>query len=1406
MMAESKAWHVMMAMGIFCGLTLSGCGAVVPECEVEYAIQEDWGGGYTAAVTLRNRDDAAWDQWALDFELPSGQTVLQSTGAELGLAGPKVQLQSRAGEVLDVLEDLTLSLEIGGGGPRVTPATFAVQGAACVGGRDWVLLDLEGIIGVPESLPEILVPRASQPQVLSPAEAVVDQGWIEQQGGRLEFYIQDVPWADLHFEGPRSTRVQRMLQEGREARYPIHGLRPGEAFRYRFLVGDDQGGQIMGEWTEAQYSGLGGLPSNTRVTELSGGRLQFLIESVPWAQVHRRSPSGVQGFPMSPNSNGQLQWILEGLEVGESVEYRWVVGVDQLSGQYDTDWTLHVYAGLGGGDDLDPTPVPPSPPIPPDTEEPVDPTDPDDATDPTDPADPIDPEDPSDPSEPPPANAGDTDRPGWQLVWSDEFDRESGTSPDASRWGFDLGGGGFGNAEHQYYTDRPENVSHDGAGHLVITARKETLPGSTCWYGACQYSSARLLTAGKFSQQYGRIEARMQLPVGQGVWPAFWMLGADIGEVGWPYSGEIDIMENVGHVPGRVHGTLHGPGYSGAGGVGGHYELPSGQRFTDGFHTFAIEWSPESIRWEVDGELYHVKTPADLPNGAPWVYDHPFFLLLNVAIGGYWPGYPDASTVFPQVLKVDYVRVYEEEEAEEPEPSVFTASRNAFYLISQSDGLNPGALALDPGADGQFDRVPGDRGMLAYEARGLSADYDPNLGQTAFDLSTFGGETGIAYLEARVLYDFEGDGGWDRVENFTGAPTHAVRELSRYESDVYPLISGTGSFENLRNGTVRLELQSLHTSVGVDLWTSAAPEEGRRSRVEVPFQFEASEIVRIEPPKTPVVFPEAILCASGDSDPRCGPAFVPEQAMAPETLEQTLSAGLQAFRFEGEHGACASCHVPDGFDLAFIGYSDADIRRRALEHVDEVRAAEIVGLIHAQRQKHDLRRVVHPERFRPLQPGFEPLPGATVQDRDLAFLEFLRDEVGLLLVTDSIDSLEKAREAQSQLQSLDLRTLRIGVQLDRWSEDPFHGLSHVGQDPLNPSEEAGHQGSVAEWLPNMGIRPTDPEAFHAAFDAYAASPTDAAFWTFYDGIRESAASHEPLSSEADRRAFEWMLTKYESIQVLGHMWRQGTLEYPDRTVDQVEGNPVADRSVAIERNPIWRVGDLIRQRPLNCDHPDGCTVFPTFVSAEMDLNKQRLQSQILQRAWFWAGWMIDPALLTSDESFETVSGDYFYPLHQGHWGGHYAFILARMSVEKAQAEGWEKRLGRGTTGHGQWASIRPFLVYKHSEFQRPLFGAGDPRREMQRRLLDNTARMWLYLVNDDLAQSGAAFDRAGTAWAMNFARLNWLDGTDPGGDRTETDRLFSEIVDRLREAEERRQPHHTDDLYDYLPVPRVSVD
>lgn len=252
--------------------------------------------------------------------------------------------------------------------------------------------------------------------------------------------------------------------------------------------------------------------------------------------------------------------------------------------------------------------------------------------------------------------------PGWRLVWHDEFDGPDGERPDPLRWAMETGGDGWGNHELEYYTDRSVNA-HLHGGLLVIEARREEYVGSDG--GHARYTSARLSTRRTFTQAYGRFEARIKVPRGQGIWPAFWMLGADIEKVEWPRCGEIDIMENVGKEPTVAHGTVHGPGYSGVGGIGAAYPLPEGRTLADDFHRFAVEWEPQALRFYVDDQLYHTVTPRSLPPGGSWVYDHPFFLLLNVAVGGDWPGGPDASTSFPQQMQVDWVRVYVRNEAGE---------------------------------------------------------------------------------------------------------------------------------------------------------------------------------------------------------------------------------------------------------------------------------------------------------------------------------------------------------------------------------------------------------------------------------------------------------------------------------------------------------------------------------------------------------------------------------------------------------------------------------------------------------------------------------------------------------------------------------------------------------------------
>jgi beta-glucanase (GH16 family) len=248
-----------------------------------------------------------------------------------------------------------------------------------------------------------------------------------------------------------------------------------------------------------------------------------------------------------------------------------------------------------------------------------------------------------------------TENSSWRLVWQDEFNGPTRTI-DANKWTPEVGGSGWGNKELQYYTNRLDNAFQSG-GKLTIKAIKEQFTGSDNI--TRDYTSARLTTKKNFSVAYGRFEARIKIPYGQGIWPAFWMLGKDIDTVGWPKCGEIDIMENIGKEPSIIHGTIHGPGYSATHGLSSSYSLPNNQPFADSFHTFAVEWEPNVIRFYCDSILYKTLTPSDLPAGSAWVYNQAFFILLNVAVGGNWPGDPDATTRFPQEMLVDYVRVYQ---------------------------------------------------------------------------------------------------------------------------------------------------------------------------------------------------------------------------------------------------------------------------------------------------------------------------------------------------------------------------------------------------------------------------------------------------------------------------------------------------------------------------------------------------------------------------------------------------------------------------------------------------------------------------------------------------------------------------------------------------------------------------
>ena len=284
---------------------------------------------------------------------------------------------------------------------------------------------------------------------------------------------------------------------------------------------------------------------------------------------------------------------------------------------------------------------------------------------------------------------------GWNIFWSDEFNQADNSAPNPANWGYDTGCSGWGNAEWENYTNSTQNsfVTSDGA---ATDGKCLVLKAINTGGGSCGYTSARLLTSGKQTFQYGWIEARMKLPYGQGIWPAFWMLGTNIGTVGWPTCGEVDVMENIGKAgeQGKTYGTIHGPGYSGGAGISANYTLPGGQLFKDAYHTFAVNWQANQIDFYVDDILYASRTPASIPAGTTWVYNNPFFLILNLAVGGGWPGNPDGTTIFPQEFRVDYVRVYHQGA---PVPTN-TPTQTPTPVVSSTWRINAGGPAFTDGA------------------------------------------------------------------------------------------------------------------------------------------------------------------------------------------------------------------------------------------------------------------------------------------------------------------------------------------------------------------------------------------------------------------------------------------------------------------------------------------------------------------------------------------------------------------------------------------------------------------------------------------------------------------------------------------------------------------------------------
>jgi beta-glucanase (GH16 family) len=250
----------------------------------------------------------------------------------------------------------------------------------------------------------------------------------------------------------------------------------------------------------------------------------------------------------------------------------------------------------------------------------------------------------------------------WTLVWSDDFDGAAGSPADAAKWGHDLGDGcssgicGWGNNEKEYYTNAPENVALNGQGQLQIVARQAP-SGLACYYGACRYTSAKLTTRGKMNAAPGRVEARMKLPAGQGLWPAFWMLGSGFPGLGWPACGELDIMEHKGSVPTASSSAIHGPGYSGNTPFAHTNDLGSA-RLSDDFHIFGVEWNAEQVLFTVDGVAHYIVGRVDLQQYGNSILDRPYFVILNLAVGGNFDGDPRSDAIFPATMLVDWVRVY----------------------------------------------------------------------------------------------------------------------------------------------------------------------------------------------------------------------------------------------------------------------------------------------------------------------------------------------------------------------------------------------------------------------------------------------------------------------------------------------------------------------------------------------------------------------------------------------------------------------------------------------------------------------------------------------------------------------------------------------------------------------------
>ncbi len=550
------------------------------------------------------------------------------------------------------------------------------------------------------------------------------------------------------------------------------------------------------------------------------------------------------------------------------------------------------------------------------------------------------------------------------------------------------------------------------------------------------------------------------------------------------------------------------------------------------------------------------------------------------------------------------------------------------------------------------------------------------------------------------------------------------------------------------------------------------------------------------PTPTMAEYPDALLC--DDDDTRCGPAFDPSAPLSDDELTRRLDEGLALFRYRGRRGACAGCHSPDGVELAFVGYPDADLRRRALDHVDAAQADSLVEYVHALRQRHGRTRLLHPDRYRPLQPAYLPLaprtPGLHPTDpqaqreRDEAFLRELEARE-LIWVNERVTSLEMAREAWAQMNALDLHTLPIPVPFDLYSEDAHHGQERA---------------SIFEWFPGMASSPT-AERWNELVDAYLASPDDATLWALYDAIDAHTACDEDLG-EADladfERACDWMRLKWKSLLVQTHMLRHDSIVFPDTFADHAAPPTIPEAlHLAIARNPFWEAGDVVRVAPLArsggapCDdgaHP--CTFLPPVIDATIadvpSHQEARIrQTQLFLQSWLVMGFVRDPALLYEGESFATFVGDYLEAVLLPQYDVMHAFVVAKMSVAKSAAHEWldHPDFRQGT---GRIASVRTFSFKQiRDNFSPP--PADDPRREAHERIFANFARVWIFLVEDELRREGTIYDGIEVLRAVRFMRT-WLEELE-GADDPAIDALVREIEALAATAIEQRSDAHREE-------------